>query len=128
MSFCRPPKPAFLLECSSGDTPGRLSVITEDAMKMLRAGIVFSSILVSAVGLMNVGTAVNAQSGTVTSTEAPAGFDNLSNGNVSQDEFDVLLRRFAEKKTIADGIGPVYNAVSCADCHENPVVGGNSQV
>src|SRR2546430_4151207 len=26
------------------------------------------------------------------------------------------------------GLGPVYNARSCVDCHQNPVTGGNSQV
>src|SRR5262249_33943865 len=34
----------------------------------------------------------------------------------------VALRRFAPSA----GLGPTYNAVSCGDCHENPVVGGSS--
>ena len=29
---------------------------------------------------------------------------------------------------IADGLGPVYNAQSCRDCHQNPVIGAISQV
>src|SRR5207247_7658538 len=29
---------------------------------------------------------------------------------------------------IEDGLGPIYNASGCADCHRNPVVGGSSQV
>jgi CxxC motif-containing protein (DUF1111 family) len=61
-------------------------------------------------------------------TEAPTGFDNRTNGHVTQTEFQLALDRFVDRKTIADGVGPVYNALSCADCHENPVVGGNSQV
>jgi CxxC motif-containing protein (DUF1111 family) len=59
---------------------------------------------------------------------APAGFDNLSNGFVSQPMFEADRELFEDRETIADGLGPVYNAVSCADCHQNPVVGGPSQV
>lgn len=61
-------------------------------------------------------------------TEAPAGFDNLTNGASLQEDFDAALSSFAEVEGIDDGIGPVYNAVSCGDCHQNPVTGGNSQV
>ena len=60
--------------------------------------------------------------------QAPAGFDNLSNGLVSQAMFEADRELFEDRETIADGLGPVYNAVSCADCHQNPVVGGPSQV
>ena len=64
----------------------------------------------------------------VNATEAPTGFDNLTNGHVDQAAFDVAADVFAEAESIADGIGPVYNALACVDCHQNPVVGGNSQV
>ena len=96
-------------------------------MKLLRTGVIFASSVVGVLALMSVAPAVNAQIGTPTATEAPTGY-NATNGNVSQDEFIALRERFAKKAAISDGIGPVYNAVSCADCHENPVVGGNSQV
>ena len=96
-------------------------------MRLLRMGIVFASIVPGVVALMSVAPAVNAQIGTLTVTDAPTGY-NATNGNVSQAEFLALRERFAKKAAISDGIGPVYNAVSCADCHENPVVGGNSQV
>src|SRR5262249_44530016 len=59
---------------------------------------------------------------------APAGFDNLSNGLVSQTMLEADRELFADRETIEDGLGPVYNAVSCADCHQNPVIGGPSQV
>ena len=29
---------------------------------------------------------------------------------------------------ISDGLGPVYNAQSCRECHQNPVTGGISQI
>ena len=47
-------------------------------------------------------------------TEAPAGFDNLTNGFVTQASFDGSRETFEEREGIADGLGPVYNADSCA--------------
>jgi CxxC motif-containing protein (DUF1111 family) len=35
---------------------------------------------------------------------------------------------FMEEETPDDGLGPVFNDVSCARCHSNPVVGGDSNV
>src|SRR5262252_581655 len=60
--------------------------------------------------------------------EAPAGFDNLTNGFVPQADFDATMEAFEERDVIADGLGPVYNAQSCAECHQNPVTGSGSQV
>jgi len=60
--------------------------------------------------------------------EAPAGFGNDTNGFVSQGQFDLDLATFEEREGIADGLGPVYNAQACAECHQNSVTGGNSQV
>src|SRR5262245_17453098 len=61
-------------------------------------------------------------------TEAPAGFDNLTNGFTTQTDFDALKATFEERDEIADGLGPVYNAQSCAECHQNPVTGAISQI
>ena len=61
-------------------------------------------------------------------TEAPAGFDNLTNGFESQTQMDLDRATFDEFETIADGLGPVYNAQSCRECHQNPVSGATSQV
>ncbi|MBI4855075.1 MAG: hypothetical protein HY819_25010 [Acidobacteria bacterium] len=61
-------------------------------------------------------------------TEAPTGFDNLTNGLVSQEVFDSDRDTFAEQEFIADGLGPVYNAQSCGECHQNPVTGAISQI
>jgi CxxC motif-containing protein (DUF1111 family) len=61
-------------------------------------------------------------------SEAPAGFDNTTNGTITQTAFDAALDTFAERDEIADGLGPVYNAQSCAECHQNPVVGAGSQI
>jgi CxxC motif-containing protein (DUF1111 family) len=76
-------------------------------------------------------------------SEAPAGFDNLTNGFTEQgpdfeslNEDNVVALRsfndnrfiFEEFEKIADGLGPTYNAQSCRECHQNVVTGGASQV
>jgi CxxC motif-containing protein (DUF1111 family) len=78
-----------------------------------------------------------------TFTEAPAAFDNRTNGFDPQgpdfgtiDEDTVVALRsfndnrfiFEEVETIADGLGPTYNAQSCRECHQNIVTGGASQI
>ncbi len=60
--------------------------------------------------------------------EAPAGFDDQTNGFVNQTQFDLDRTIFEERETIDAGLGPVYNAQSCAECHQNPVTGGISQI
>ena len=37
-------------------------------------------------------------------------------------------RVFEEEDGVDKGLGPLYNARSCAECHQNPVTGGGSQV
>jgi CxxC motif-containing protein (DUF1111 family) len=61
-------------------------------------------------------------------TEAPAGFDDLTNGHIDQATFDAYRAAFEKRADIAKGLGPVYNAQSCADCHQNPVTGASSQI
>src|SRR5262249_44042905 len=36
--------------------------------------------------------------------------------------------KFEEVESLADGLGPVYNATSCVSCHQNPVTGSSSQI
>src|SRR6202007_2017749 len=38
------------------------------------------------------------------------------------------LGKFDDVETVADGLGPLYNAQSCRECHQNPASGGGSQV
>ena len=76
-------------------------------------------------------------------TEAPAGFDNLTNGfDVQGPDYETLdddtvvpLASFNDNRFIfeeregpADGLGPTYNGTSCGECHQNVVTGGASQV
>src|SRR5579862_1757031 len=60
--------------------------------------------------------------------EAPAGFDTMSNGMVDEPTHQNDQARFDEVETVADGLGPLYNAQSCRECHQNPTSGGGSQV
>lgn len=62
------------------------------------------------------------------SSEAPAGFDGQTNGLVDQNTFIADQEAFDEVEKISDGLGPLYNAQSCRECHQNPVSGGASQV
>jgi CxxC motif-containing protein (DUF1111 family) len=73
-------------------------------------------------------------------TEAPTGFDGQTNGLIPQGapppegtepvsgtiETDKFI--FDEREGLADGLGPVYNAQGCGECHQNPVSGAISQI
>jgi len=76
-------------------------------------------------------------------SEAPTGFDSLTNGYLDQGpDFDTLAENtvvpfrsfnddrfiFEEVERRADGLGPVYNAQACRECHQNVATGGASQV
>jgi len=43
-------------------------------------------------------------------------------------DFLTGLNEFETDDTIATGLGPIYNNVSCISCHSTPVTGGNSTV
>jgi CxxC motif-containing protein (DUF1111 family) len=60
--------------------------------------------------------------------EAPAGFDPHGNGMVSAATHHADQEVFDEVETVADGLGPLYNAQSCRECHQDPLSGGASQV
>ncbi len=59
--------------------------------------------------------------------EAPVGFDNITNGFVEQSKHWLDQSRFEETESIAGGLGPLFNAQSCRECHQSPVTGGVSQ-
>src|ERR1700730_17078888 len=60
--------------------------------------------------------------------EAPTGFDNKSNGVVADVTHQADQVKFDEVEGLADGLGPLYNAQSCRECHQSPVSGSISQV
>ena len=61
-------------------------------------------------------------------TQAPASFDDKSNGVADDSTHQADQAKFEEFEAIADGLGPLFNAQSCRECHQNPVTGGPSQV
>jgi CxxC motif-containing protein (DUF1111 family) len=75
-----------------------------------------------------IGSFTLAVQGQTGATEAPAGFDNKTNGFITQAQYDDVRAVFEERDDIAKGLGPVYNAQSCAECHQNPITGGGSQI
>src|ERR1700730_18295503 len=73
-------------------------------------------------------------------TEAPTGFDtptlvenpgsqSVSNGiaEPAGDSFALDQQIYELTHDVNSGLGPVFNARACADCHQNPVSGGGSQ-
>src|SRR5437660_7820891 len=73
-------------------------------------------------------------------TEAPAGFDtptlaqnpgsqSISDGIAQPpgDTYALDQTKFEQDHDISTGLGPVFNARACAECHQNPVSGGSSQ-
>ena len=60
--------------------------------------------------------------------EAPAAFDGATNGLVDQAIHEADREEFDGVEGITDGLGPLYNAQSCRECHQNPDSAGASQV
>jgi CxxC motif-containing protein (DUF1111 family) len=65
---------------------------------------------------------------TLPPAEAPVGFDNKSNGVADDATHQADQKVFEEIEQISDGLGPLYNAQSCRECHQSPVSGAASQV
>jgi CxxC motif-containing protein (DUF1111 family) len=81
--------------------------------------------LTTAIGAMALALPVAL---TQSATDAPTGFDDETNGMITQEEFDLARDIFDEREEKDEGLGPVYNAQSCGECHQNPTSGGISQV
>ena len=60
--------------------------------------------------------------------EAPAGFDDKSNGMVDEKTHEADREAFDDVEVVEDGLGPLYNAQSCRECHQDPTSGGASQI
>jgi CxxC motif-containing protein (DUF1111 family) len=94
-------------------------------------------------------SAATATATSIPVTDAPAGFEVESNGfaeefcanqaalshsNESPDipeiqcSFDSAIEEFGGHEDDDEGIGPVYNARGCGECHGTPILGGSSQV
>jgi CxxC motif-containing protein (DUF1111 family) len=106
---------------------------------IVSAAAVFIAVLVAAPGTLS-------QHGV---EDAPDGFELESNGfaeqfcanqdnlvdspnspQIPEDEcnFDAALEEFTGPETVADGLGPIFNAAGCGECHIVPIIGGSSQI
>ncbi|HKC62544.1 MAG TPA: di-heme oxidoredictase family protein [Pyrinomonadaceae bacterium] len=94
-------------------------------MKLLKLVVLLLFALAFFLPTAFKGNRVQSQSG---ATEAPTGYDNKTNGFVTQAQMDADRATFEERDDISKGLGPVYNAQSCAECHQNPVTGAISQI
>src|ERR1700687_1263162 len=61
-------------------------------------------------------------------SDAPTGFDSKANGMVDDATHQADQAKFEEVEQLSNGLGPLYNAQSCRECHQNPVSGAASQV
>lgn len=64
-------------------------------------------------------------------TEAPAGFDDLTidPAFVSAADHSIDKGKFDNvEHAEGDGLGPLYNAQACRECHQNPTTGAVSQI
>jgi CxxC motif-containing protein (DUF1111 family) len=106
---------------------------------IVSAAVVFLAVLLTAPGMLS-------QSGP---TEAPPGFDLNGNGflqefcgnqaaltdspnspEIPADECnrDAATEEFTGPESVADGLGPIFNAAGCGECHLVPILGGGSQI
>jgi len=86
------------------------------------------SLVIATAILVGLGIRSRGQS-TSQAIEAPTGFDDQSNGFSDPDRRHADQRFFEEVEHITpDGLGPLYNAQSCRECHQSPVSGAASQI
>lgn len=88
------------------------------------------SISTERIGTLAWALAVGLSLGAIGGTpdEAPTAFDGASNGVVDEATHEGDRSKFDAFESVADGLGPIYNAQSCRECHQNPTSGGLSQV
>ena len=82
----------------------------------------------SFIAAVIVGVALAFASDPPPPSEAPAGFDDQSNGMVDDATHQADREKFDETEAVDDGLGPLYNAQACRECHQNPRSGGASQI
>jgi CxxC motif-containing protein (DUF1111 family) len=106
---------------------------------IVSTAVVFLAALSSAPGILSQGGP----------TEAPTGFTVTSNGfaeefcgnqaalanspnspRIDADEcnFGAAAEEFTGPEGLVDGLGPVFNAAGCGECHLVPILGGGSQI
>jgi CxxC motif-containing protein (DUF1111 family) len=93
--------------------------------------VVLFVVVPGSVALLRSDSATEAPTGYSTPTYTEnSGTTSVGNGFVGPkgETFTSDQKVFEESEGIDDGLGPIYNARSCVDCHQNPVTGGASQI
>jgi len=95
-------------------------------MKHLKV-IVSLLFLAAVVSPLMLSRTVESQAATeALTTDMDARTNDLSNGFDAN--FAADKDTFEEREQLADGLGPLYNAQSCAECHQTPDTGAASQI
>jgi CxxC motif-containing protein (DUF1111 family) len=96
--------------------------------RLRQVALVYGAVLLTA---SVAGTVVSTQGPTVApATQAPTGIDNITADAVTANQAQHIADQetFEEHDGIEAGLGPIFNMRSCADCHQQPIAGGISQV
>ena len=104
--------------------PGAGSGIHEEAPFATKGEVMRHPFVVSLVAVALLAVAFAG----LPSSDTPSGIDGKSNGIVDDATHQADQAKFEEVESISDGLGPLYNAQSCRECHQSPVSGGGSQV
>ncbi|HWC19446.1 MAG TPA: di-heme oxidoredictase family protein [Terriglobales bacterium] len=97
----------------------------------MKTSILFVAFSSSLLITQNSVSPANSQARASALSEAPSSFDGqtIDPAFVTQAVHDNDKAFFDEVEDIdKDGLGPLYNAQSCRECHQNPASGGASQV
>lgn len=105
-------------------------------MKYLKISVLllFAAVLISPLAFTNSVEGQAIQEALTTDMDGRS--DDLFNFNPSgsptnaadRAAFDEAEVEFSGVELIADGVGPVFNAQSCRECHQNPDTGAGSQI
>lgn len=108
--------------------------------------VVTSFVAATAVYIVSLTVAVESRQSVV---DARTGFSLVSNGfaeefcrnqaaltdspnspQIPADECDyaTALEEFTGPEGVEDGLGPIFNAAGCGECHLTPIIGGSSQI
>src|SRR5262245_19488152 len=93
---------------------------------LFAAALVSPFAFTSSVESQSITEAPTHDMNTLTPTADPT--HDVFNGAVTLENFDEAREEFSGVEEAADGVGPVYNAQSCRECHQNPETGGASQL
>lgn len=65
--------------------------------------------------------------GSCFAAEALTGYDEKTNGYITQEKYQQDLEQFTDVETPETGLGPLFNDSSCVACHHDTAIGASSQ-